>query len=752
MIPKNLQGKMIFYFFLLLLITNGLFALVSFSRENLNTRKELEKIAFFIGQSLTFSTERYFESGDHFELENFFNSRKGLAKDLKITIYDKNWWWKYGDEERVPAGSFPDMGSFGKPEIRPGISQGFTQEIFFPVLSKGKHIGAIGIGVPDSNNLTNRSPGTDFFLMLILASILGISVAVIISRLIIKPLNALMEGIDAVREGNYSMRVKVFGSGELLKLGETFNRMASTVQETVKENLERNKILDEKLQELWEIYELTRSMSFSLKLDEILSVFLEKAQTLSFSSYGQIILKHKHTKKPVVMVKSEKDACVNVEDFERGLSRCFLYSKLVEVQSGDFAMIFFPLLAGSNVQGVLYLAKKEKTGYSENIKRFLETITPVGASMIENGRLYSQVAEINEYMKNVLGSVNTGVATLNRKNQFITANKAFQEILKIPGIDIVDLRIDEFREKLFDQNFALEFDKIITEHTFQKRQFKAQSAEGKTVERFQLIFNAKNGEMRTLDLRVIPLTEDRQIIGSVVVVEDITDLKKIEQQMLESEKWAVLGRLAASVAHEIRNPLVAIRSLVEIIGGEVEGEFKEHVSVVLGEVHRLNRVVAELLSLVRPESTLLKETDLIKLLNELNLLIRHESQKKGIKIQMDLPASFKPIKVDAEKIKQAFLNVFLNAIQALNNGGTIKVQLYEAVPGKIAVQFQDNGPGIKKEIQKNIFTPFFTTKDNGTGLGLAITKKIAELHGGKIELECPPAGGACFTFILPTGG
>jgi PAS domain S-box-containing protein len=583
--------------------------------------------------------------------------------------------------------------------------------------------------------------------MLILASILGISVAVIISRLIIKPLNALMEGIDAVSEGNYSMRVKVSGSGELLKLGETFNRMASTVQETVKENLERNKILDEKLQELWEIYELTRSMSFSLQLNEILSVFLEKAQTLSFSSYGQIILKHKHTKKPMVMVRSQKDACVNAKDFERGLSKCFLDSKLIEVQSGDYAMIFFPLLSGSNVQGVLYLAKKEKSGYTDNVKRFLETITPVAASMIENGRLYSQVAEINEYMKNVLGSVNTGVATLNRKNQFTTANKAFHEILKISGTDIVDLRIDELAEKLSDQVFAAKFKEIAAQQAFQKSK-----PDTLSVERFQLIFNETDGSIHTLEMRVIPLAEGEEIIGSVVVIEDITDLKKIEQQMLESEKWAVLGKLAASVAHEIRNPLVAIRSLVEIIGGEVEGEFKEHVSVVLGEVHRLNRVVAELLSLVRPESTSLKETDLTKLLNEINLLIRHESQKKGIKLEIDIPDNFKTIKVDAEKIKQAFLNVLLNAIQALTNGGKIYVKVYEIEPDKVGIKFQDDGPGIKEDIRENIFTPFFTTKDNGTGLGLAITRKIAELHGGRIQLECPQDGGTCFNFILPTGG
>ena len=239
------------------------------------------------------------------------------------------------------------------------------------------------------------------------------------------------------------------------------------------------------------------------------------------------------------------------------------------------------------------------------------------------------------------------------------------------------------------------------------------------------------------------------IRGCVLVVDDVTDQKKLEQQMLESEKWAVLGRLAGSVAHEIRNPLVAIRSLVEIIRDEVQGDLKEHANVIIGEVLRLNRVVAELLSLVRPEVASLKKCDLVELINELLLLVRHEALKNEIRLQKHFPETDCVAFLDPEKIKQAVLNLLLNAFQATGRGGIIELRL-EKEDGGTVISVGNNGPMIEEFVKARIFEPFFTTKPGGTGLGLAITRKIVELHKGRVELSSTPEQ-TVFKLYLPDG-
>jgi len=240
-----------------------------------------------------------------------------------------------------------------------------------------------------------------------------------------------------------------------------------------------------------------------------------------------------------------------------------------------------------------------------------------------------------------------------------------------------------------------------------------------------------SGELRKIQISLYPLVSESENRGTIMILQDVTEQKRLEQKFIETEKWVLLGRLAASVAHEIRNPLVAIRSLVEIIRDEVEGSLKEHAEVILGEVHRLNRVVAELLSLIRPEVANLKKCNLRDLLTEMLLLIRHEAMRNSIRLMSNYKSDNCFAMIDAEKIKQALLNIVLNAIQAVGNGGQIDVELFRE-SNRIFISVRNDGSPIPEEIAERLFEPFFTTKTNGTGLGLAISRKIVELHGGTL--------------------
>jgi len=428
----------------------------------------------------------------------------------------------------------------------------------------------------------------------------------------------------------------------------------------------------------------------------------------------------------VVNVVSRKSP--RQDAIEAIVNSCFISKTLHENLVDGISIIGVPLLSGSRMNGVIILAKNDSGGYSEGVRRFLETIAPVLASIIENASLYEALSDWNQQMKNILASINQGLATLDRNRKFLIVNERFLGMFGMKGFDTGLYGFREFCDQIPDRKFA----EAMHDETaaFFEGIFSAAINDGAV----QRVIEYNAGGRRQFAISLLPLRAGNEIRGAVLVVDDVTDQKKFEQQMIEAEKWAVLGRLAASVAHEIRNPLVAIRSLVEIIGEEVQGDLKEHANVVLGEVLRLNRVVAELLSLVKPEAANLKTCSLVEIVNELTLLIKHEAVKNEISLQRYFPECDCLVRIDAEKIKQAVLNLALNAFQAVGRCGKVEIRV-ERLQGWIVIKVINDGPQIEKSLQQRIFEPFFTTKANGTGLGLAITRKIVELHRGKIEFD-----------------
>jgi len=728
-LPRSLQGKFILIFIALVIVINGLFAVVGFSRENIYTANEALEAATFLGNIMQRPATAYFEHGESDILKRIYDYRTGLSANLKITLYDANWWRLWGDETRIPPEGFPDVKRI-KAGDRLGGSGEISREILFPLTVDGRVFGVIAIGIPRADLLRVRNSGNEFMLILVIGSIIGIVAAVFLSRSLLDQLEQLTDGIESFGAGDYSIRVTSAGSGEIKELADSFNRMALTVQETFRENLQRNRVIDEKLQELWEIYELMRNMSLDAEFGVILEKFLEKAQTLSFSCCGQIVLQNKFSQKLEAAVSSEQILpVVQHELYENTLNRCFLDGVLIEAEVDGCSMIFVPLLSARRANGVLFLCKKDSRSYSDGVRRFLETIAPVAASLIENASLYEELANWNQHMKNILASINSGLFAIDHKSRFIINNEQLFKITGASEFCFADNSLKEFCSQIPDRKFATELLTII--ESYLNRIFNQKTEELRLYQELEL--NSRTGR-RIVELLLTPLYSNSDIRGVVTVINDISEQKNREQQMIESEKWAVLGKLAASVAHEIRNPLVAIQSLVEIIGEEVQGDLKEHARVVLGEVHRLNRVVTELLSLVRPETAHLRSCNLKDIINELLLLIRHEAARSGVKLVGHFPEELRQISVDTEKIKQAILNVILNGIQAIKDGGQIDIGLEDSA-NELQISIGNNGPTIPKDLHEKIFEPFFTTKSSGTGLGLAITRKIVELHGGRVKLE-----------------
>jgi len=233
----------------------------------------------------------------------------------------------------------------------------------------------------------------------------------------------------------------------------------------------------------------------------------------------------------------------------------------------------------------------------------------------------------------------------------------------------------------------------------------------------------------------------------------------VEEQLRLNEKLAALGLLAAEVAHEIRNPLTVIKLLYHSLDLKFpEGDPRGKDARMIGEkIEHLNRIVEQILDFARTTEPRMAPVNLNELIDELGLLVRHKLKHQNVQIERRLQPALPPVLGDAPQLEQAFLNLILNAAQAMPAGGTLTITSRSlsaprraGPPTHVAVEFQDTGPGMTEEQRRRAFTSVLrTTKATGTGLGLAIVGRVIETHHGKLKIKSPPGGGASVTILLP---
>ena len=226
----------------------------------------------------------------------------------------------------------------------------------------------------------------------------------------------------------------------------------------------------------------------------------------------------------------------------------------------------------------------------------------------------------------------------------------------------------------------------------------------------------------------------------------------LQAEVARQERLAAMGTLAAGVAHEIRNPLSSIKGFATYFRTKFEPGSKDHelAEVMIGEADRLNRVVSELLDLTRPSELRLADTVPGELLTHALRLVEDDCRSRGIAVQTRF-GDVGPVALDADRMLQAVLNLLLNAIQAMPDGGTLSVSA-QAVRDRLELRVADTGPGIPREDLDRVFDPYFTTRNQGTGLGLATVRTVVEAHGGRVRIASEPGRGTEVTLDLPKRG
>lgn len=263
-------------------------------------------------------------------------------------------------------------------------------------------------------------------------------------------------------------------------------------------------------------------------------------------------------------------------------------------------------------------------------------------------------------------------------------------------------------------------------------------------------------EHRFLDFYIVPLAAvNKEEKGAVVILRDVTRERESETRTIESERLHAITLLAAGVAHEIGNPLNSLTIHLQLLERELqqgrEGDraaLAELVEVSKREVARLDQIIGQFLRALRPTQPAFERASVREVLDQTLEFLKHEIQDRDVLVEVESAEDVPLALIDRAQIKQAFFNIVRNAIQAMSNGGLLKIVL-GSTDRFVVVSFKDTGPGIPADSLGNIFEPYFTTKAEGTGLGLMIVQRIVRDHGGELEVRSEPNSGTTFTLFLP---
>lgn len=357
----------------------------------------------------------------------------------------------------------------------------------------------------------------------------------------------------------------------------------------------------------------------------------------------------------------------------------------------------------------------------------------------------TDLVELQTFYKNVAQSMSSGLLTTDLKGHITSFNRAAE--------DITGNFFEDVKGKIWHEIFNLEEIKSV----FSKLEML------RIPFRFEGNYVRKDGAKLALGITISSLkNESGETTGAIGIFQDLTKIKEMEDDIKKKEKLAMVGELAAGMAHEIRNPLASLSGSMQILKSEssLSGENKKLLEIALRETEKLNRIISDFLTYARPTPLNKKRCDINRLLNDTVTLLRNSREyQKKIKIAANLEGKRLITEVDPNQMSQVFWNLSINAVQAMSDGGELIISSKKKLKkGRgysdfdkdyIEITFKDTGNGINPVVKDKIFYPFFTTKDKGSGLGLAIVHRIIEDHKGEIKVESKLNEGSRFIIHLP---
>jgi signal transduction histidine kinase len=403
---------------------------------------------------------------------------------------------------------------------------------------------------------------------------------------------------------------------------------------------------------------------------------------------------------------------------------------------------FLPLKVEGKIIGCLGMGKKrDYTLLSSDDWELLTTISSPVALALENAYLYDQASiraleleRLKDYSENIIESLTVGVAVLDQGGHIIGWNRVLEETFSKSKNDVL-------QKSLMDVLGPKNFSALFPPDT--QQDFRLLS---------EITLETPSAEKKIFDIAKTPLLDNQlNPYGTIIVFEDITEKIHLQQQLLTSEKLASIGLLSAGVAHEINTPLTGISSYVQMLQKRLtDSHYTQILEKIEVQTERVARIIKSLLNFSRnPSESSFHRVNLKENLHEILSLMDYQLKTMNIKLELNL-SPLKPIWAQGERLQQVFINIILNALDAMPHGGTLKIDLSQ-IDNEAVVKIADTGTGIKSQHLSHIFDPFFTTKGlgKGTGLGLSISYAIINEHEGHITVDSEVDKGSCFSIYIP---
>jgi PAS domain S-box-containing protein len=413
------------------------------------------------------------------------------------------------------------------------------------------------------------------------------------------------------------------------------------------------------------------------------------------------------------------------------------------IDRDNIAFLCVPLKLENEVIGVLSVDKVRSV--DDTLESDLRLLTIIASIIAQAVRVHGAIAEIvalKERTDRILAGMPDGVLVLGPAGLVVTLNRAAERIFGLARADASDRHfLDVFAPHAGVRNIIEQiYDDPNASSTYETKIFCTGAESVPVAITWSLI-------------------ADESDSGPTIIlnIQDLTEVKRIERQLRRSQRLAALGTMAAGVAHEIRNPLGGIRGASQLLAREMKDNPRLHefTEVIVQEVDRLDRTVEQLLGFARPTKSDMAPIHIEDVIERALVMVKPEIEKKRIHVEKDFPQGLRRIRASQSQMTQLFLNLFLNALQAMPEAGTLSITIREeshaggAEKTALIVTVTDTGHGMSRQTLEHLFMPFYTNRDSGTGLGLAIAHKIIEEHGGTIDAASKEGKGTTFTMSFP---
>ncbi len=299
-------------------------------------------------------------------------------------------------------------------------------------------------------------------------------------------------------------------------------------------------------------------------------------------------------------------------------------------------------------------------------------------------------------------------------------------------------------EELFEQSFRLLVSKESMNRTMECF---GESLKGKP-QIYEITMLHKQGHQVECYAKNVPIIVKDKIVGVHVIVKDLTEQKRTQELLQKTDRLAVVGKLAAGIAHEIRNPLTAVKGFIQLLCSRVDG-FQDYFSIMLRELGRIEVIVGEFLIIAKPQAKQISLKDPLVLLKDVIKLLDSQAIMNNVQFSLEAGLDIPLITCEENHLKQVFINVLKNAIESMPSGGNVEIKIRKNDEKSILIRIVDQGCGIPKERMPKLGEPFYTTKEKGTGLGLMVSYKIIEAHQGQINIRSEMGKGAIVEIVLP---